>query len=68
MTLFIAILAGIGTFLITQFVAALVLALLSTTGQLMNLLIAHDPFKFVLRLLVWAACGWLGMIVYDLIA
>jgi hypothetical protein len=68
MTTFLAIVAGIGTFVITQFIAAFVLAFLSTTGQLLNLLIAHDPFKFVLRLLVWSGCAWLGVLAYGAVA
>lgn len=68
MTTFLAILAGIGTFLITQLIAAFVLGFLSTTGQLMNLLIAHDPFKFVLRLLVWSGCAWLGALAFGAVA
>lgn len=68
MTTFLAILAGIGTFLFAQFIAAAVLAMLSTTSRLAYLLIGLNPYKFVLRLLVWAACGWLGLQVFHTLA
>ena len=68
MTSFLAILAGIGTFLITQFIAAFVLGMLSTTSRLAYVLIGLNPYKFILRLLVWAACGWLGVLAYNALA
>jgi len=68
MTSIFAILAGIGTFLITQFIAAFVLGMLSTTSRLAYVLIGLNPYKFVLRLLVWAMCGWLGVLAFNAIA
>ena len=68
MTSFIAILAGFGTFLITQLIAAFVLGMLSTTSRLAYVLIGLNPYKFVLRLVVWAFCGWLGILVFNAIA
>jgi hypothetical protein len=65
---FIAVIAGIGTFLITQLVAAFALGVLSTTSRLAYLLIGLNPYKFVLRLLVWAICGWLGALVFNAVA
>jgi hypothetical protein len=67
MTTFLAIVAGIVTFLVTQFIGALLIALLGTTHQALYFIASYNPTKFLLRLLMWSACAWLGVIVYSAI-
>jgi hypothetical protein len=68
MTTFFAIVAGIVTFLVTQFIGALLIALLGTTHHALYFLASYGPTKFVLRLLMWSGCAWLGVMVYAAIA
>ncbi len=68
MTTFLAIVAGIVTFLVTQFIGAILIALLGNTHQALYFVASYGPTKFVLRLLMWSACAWLGILVYGAIA
>lgn len=68
MTTFLAIVAGIVTFLVTQFIGALLIALLGTTHQALHFIATYGPTKLVLQVVMWSACGWLGLLVYAAIA
>jgi hypothetical protein len=68
MTTFLAIVAGIVTFLITQFIGALLIGLLGSMHQSLYFLASYGPTKFVLRLLMWSWCAWLGVMVFNAIA
>lgn len=68
MTTFLAILAGIVTFLVTQFIGALLIALLGTAHQALYFIATYGPTKPLLRLLMWSFCGWLGVLAYSAIA
>ena len=65
MTTFIAVFAGIATFLVTQFIGALALALAGTYVQPLRPFISLDPWKSLLRLLMWGTCAWFGLEVYG---
>jgi hypothetical protein len=68
MTTFLAIVAGIVTFLATQFIGALLIALLGSMHQLLYFIASYGLTKFMLRLLMWSACAWLGVLVYSAMA
>jgi hypothetical protein len=65
MTTFLAIVAGIVTFLVTQFIGALLIALLGSMHQALYFIASYGPTKFVLRLLMWSTCAWLGFTAFD---
>lgn len=68
MNTFLAIVAGIVTFLVTQFIGALLIALLAGMSQLLHFIASYGPTKFLLMLLMWSGCAWLGVLVYGAIA
>jgi hypothetical protein len=68
MITFLAIVAAIITFLVTQFIGALLIALLGTAHQALYFIASYGPTKFVLRLVMWSFCAWLGVLVYSAIA
>ena len=68
MTTFLAIMAGIITFLVTQFTGALIVALLGNAHRGIYFLASYGPTKFLLRLLIWGGCAWLGVVVYRTLA
>jgi hypothetical protein len=68
MTTFLAIVAGIVTFLVTQFIGALIVGLLAGAHRGLYFVASYGPTKFVLRLLMWGGCAWLGVMVFDAIA
>lgn len=65
MTTFLAIMAGIITFLVTQFIGALIVAMLGTAHRGLYFVASYGPTKFILRLLIWGGCAWLGVLVYT---
>jgi hypothetical protein len=68
MTTFLAILAGIVTFLVTQFIGALAIALLGNSHRALYFVASYGPTKLVLRVIMWSTCAWLGVLVYGTIA
>jgi hypothetical protein len=65
MTTFLAVAAGIITFFVTQFIGAILIALLGSTHRGLYFIASYGPTKFVLRLLMWSACAWLGVTVFS---
>jgi hypothetical protein len=68
MTTFLGIRAGVATFVVTQFTAALLIALFGTWSRFLGLVFSSEPYRTVLRLVIWSSCGWLGVLVYGAIA
>lgn len=68
MTIFVAIVAGIITFLITQGIAAFALGYASGSSQLFALLLRVPPWATMTRLTVWAVSGWFGIMAFTALA
>jgi hypothetical protein len=68
MTTFIAIVADIITFLVSQGIAAFALGYASGSSQLFTMLLRVQPWATITRLVVWALSGWLGIAAYTAIA
>jgi hypothetical protein len=67
MTTFLAIVAGIATFLVTQFIGALAIALLGTANHTIGFIANYGPTKLLLRLALWGGSAWLGMLAFSAI-
>jgi len=68
MTTFLAIAAGIITFLVTQFIGAMLIALLGTSHQALYFIATYGPTRLLLRLAMWSFCAWLGVLIYSALA
>lgn len=65
---FIAILAGIATFIVTQFIGAFAIGFIAGTNQTLTFIANYGPTKLVVQVLMWSSCAWLGVQVFGAIA
>ncbi|WP_143078009.1 hypothetical protein [Devosia psychrophila] len=65
MTMFIAVIAGLGTWLGLSLVAAVAQGIGRGMGNLGRLLFGLQPWKGVIQVVCWFAAAWAGFSVFD---
>ena len=68
MTIFIAIIAGIASFIGTALVASVILGLLAEAHQFFALLFRVQPYRTIFTMVLAFGSGWVGLSVFDAIA
>lgn len=67
MTIFVALVAGIATFLVSALSMRLVTGFLAEAHQLFALLSRVQPYKTIFSLIVGFVAAWSGLSVFDAI-
>lgn len=63
--MFLAIIAGLGTFIGANVLLATIHAIARGSSQFMNMLLGYSYFALPIKVVGWFAAAWAGMSVFD---
>jgi hypothetical protein len=66
--MFIAVLAGLGTFIGLNILLAFAFGLACGASQFLNMLLRFSWLAWPIKVVCWFATAWIGMSVFDAIA